>query len=118
MQKDEDEYFVNYILLRCMLHVLKLSDVFLKAWWLFMYFFSSRVQPLGSGFSIFQNIFIVDVRPIEAVTYMQRNDLKMCLRSTNSATDASKVANVRLPSSSSFIIRMDEYNQWLSMNSS
>ena len=87
------------------LHVVKLSDVFLKAWylcsldthgeemvsfmyflnsvlwvkcrwwyyflhaysfcvlslyfsahvrWLFMYFFSSRVQPLGSGFSIFQ----------------------------------------------------------------
>ncbi|KAL6318768.1 hypothetical protein AAG906_001241 [Vitis piasezkii] len=128
MQKDEDEDFVNYILLRCMvdllfkLPVLKLSDVFLKAWWLFMYFFSSRVQFLGSGSSIFQNIFIVDVRPIRGVTYMQRNNLKMCLRSTNCATDTFEVTNAYggggSSSSNSFIIRMDEYNQWISMNSS
>ena len=90
---------------------------------------------------------------------MQRNNLKMCLRSTDSATDTSEVAKVCInmkqswfflfiyflfnvgylglivskfslyinvkayggggsPSSSSFIIRMDEYNQWLSVNSS
>lgn len=81
---------------------------------------------------------------------MQRNNLKMCLRSIDSATDTSEVAKVCIltsgiissyflywqfwekisskfpfflsmqayggggsPSSSSFIIRMDEYNQWL-----
>uniref|UniRef100_A0A5B7C0F6 Uncharacterized protein n=1 Tax=Davidia involucrata TaxID=16924 RepID=A0A5B7C0F6_DAVIN len=61
------------------------------------------------------------LRPIGAVIYMQRNNLKMCLRSTDSATDTSEVAKAYggggSPSSSSFIIRMDEYNQWLSMRS-
>ncbi|XP_059647948.1 uncharacterized protein LOC132294195 [Cornus florida] len=59
------------------------------------------------------------LRPIGAVIYMQRNNLKMCLRSTDGATDTSEVAKAYggggSPSSSSFIIRMDEYNQWLSM---
>ncbi|RVW72343.1 hypothetical protein CK203_055440 [Vitis vinifera] len=135
MQKDEDEDFVNYIVLRCMvdqplqsleLPVLKLSDVLLKACpcQVALYvFFCSRVQPLGSDSSIFQKrIFIADVRPVGAVTYMQQNNLKMCLRSTDSATDTSEVAKAYggggSPSSSSFIIRMDEYNQWLSVNSS
>ncbi|KAK7824793.1 uncharacterized protein LOC112016141 [Quercus suber] len=62
------------------------------------------------------------LRPIGAVVYMQRNNLKMCLRSIDSATDTSEVAKAYggggSPSSSSFIIRMDEYNQWLSVNSS
>lgn len=85
---------------------------------------------------------------------MQRNNLKMCLRSTDSDTDTLEVAKVRIlifiefilfiltilseifmqvafqflnikayggggsPSSSSFIIRMDEYNQWLSDSAS
>ncbi|CAL5434247.1 unnamed protein product [Camellia sinensis] len=57
------------------------------------------------------------LRPIGAVVYMQRNNLKMCLRSTDTATDTSEVAKAYggggSPSSSSFIIRMDEYNQWL-----
>ncbi|CAL5438550.1 unnamed protein product [Camellia sinensis] len=77
--------------------------------------------------------------PIGVVGYMQRNNLKMCLRSTDTATDTSEVAKVLdvlgsvliefallvlnikayggggSPSSSSFIIRMDEYNQWLSL---
>ncbi|XP_062176275.1 uncharacterized protein LOC133881376 isoform X3 [Alnus glutinosa] len=61
------------------------------------------------------------LRPIGAVVYMQRYNLKMCLRSTDSATDTSEVAKAYggggSPSSSSFIIRMDEYNQWLSVNS-
>ncbi|KAH9694794.1 Heat shock protein [Citrus sinensis] len=62
------------------------------------------------------------LRPIGAVIYMQRNNLKMCLRSTDSATDTSEIAKAYggggSASSSSFIIRMDEYNQWLSVNAS
>ncbi|RDY06681.1 hypothetical protein CR513_09296, partial [Mucuna pruriens] len=61
------------------------------------------------------------LRPIGAVIFMQRDNLKMCLRSTDSTTDTSEVAKAYggggSPSSSSFIIRMDEYNQWISGNS-
>lgn len=57
------------------------------------------------------------LRPIGAVIYMQRKNLKMCLRSMDPTTDTSEVAKAYggggSPSSSSFIIRMDEYNQWL-----
>ncbi|KAF8013884.1 hypothetical protein BT93_I1677 [Corymbia citriodora subsp. variegata] len=60
------------------------------------------------------------LRPIGAVVYMQRNNLKMSLRSTDDATDTSEVAKAYggggTPASSSFIIRMDEYNHWLSVN--
>lgn len=60
------------------------------------------------------------LRPIGAVIYMQRNNLKMCLRSMDAGTDTSEVAKAYggggSPSSSSFIIRMDEYNQWLSVH--
>ncbi|GMY38924.1 LOC105169304 isoform [Fagus crenata] len=60
------------------------------------------------------------LRPIGAVVYMQRNNLKMCLRSIDGATDTSEVAKAYggggSPGSSSFIIRMDEYNQWLTAN--
>ncbi|KAL9244777.1 hypothetical protein vseg_018505 [Gypsophila vaccaria] len=62
------------------------------------------------------------LRPIGAVVFMQRNNLKMCLRSTDGATDTSIIAKAYggggKPSSSSFIIRMDEYNQWLPLKSS
>ncbi|KAL7199742.1 hypothetical protein ACSBR2_021948 [Camellia fascicularis] len=34
------------------------------------------------------------LRPIGAIGYMQRNNLKMCLRSTDTATDTSEVAKV------------------------
>ncbi|XP_058758145.1 uncharacterized protein LOC131631369 [Vicia villosa] len=58
------------------------------------------------------------LRPIGAVIFLQRNNLKMCLRSSDSATDTSEVAKAYggggSASSSSFIIRMDEYNQWIS----
>ncbi|KAL8265229.1 hypothetical protein R6Q59_023359 [Mikania micrantha] len=58
------------------------------------------------------------LRPIGAVVYMQGKNLKMCLRSTDSGTDTSIIAKAYggggSPSSSSFIIRMDEYNQWIS----
>ncbi|KAL7199647.1 hypothetical protein ACSBR2_021857 [Camellia fascicularis] len=60
------------------------------------------------------------LRPVGAVVYMQRNNLKMCLRSTDTATDTSEVAKAYggggSPSSSSFIIMMDEYNHWLSVH--
>ncbi|KAK6135465.1 hypothetical protein DH2020_030790 [Rehmannia glutinosa] len=60
--------------------------------------------------------------PIGAVIYMQRNNLKMCLRTIDSSIDTSEIAKAYggggSASSSSFIIRMDEYNQWLSMQSS
>ncbi|KAK9677390.1 hypothetical protein RND81_11G140200 [Saponaria officinalis] len=62
------------------------------------------------------------LRPIGAVVFMQRNKLKMCLRSTDGATDTSVIAKAYggggSPSSSSFIIRMDEYNQWFPLKSS
>ncbi|CAN0921034.1 hypothetical protein LINGRAHAP2_LOCUS32389 [Linum grandiflorum] len=58
------------------------------------------------------------LRPIGAVIYVHRNNLKMCLRSIDASTDTSEVAKAYggggSPSSSSFMIRMDEYNQWLS----
>ncbi|XP_031383461.1 uncharacterized protein LOC116197449 isoform X2 [Punica granatum] len=60
------------------------------------------------------------LRPIGAVIYMQRNNLKMCLRSIDDTTDTSEVAKAYggggTPRSSSFIIKMDEYNCWLSGN--
>ncbi|XP_058069492.1 uncharacterized protein LOC131218745 isoform X2 [Magnolia sinica] len=60
------------------------------------------------------------LRPIGAVVYMQRGNLKMCLRSTDSATDTSEIAKMYggggCHGSSSFIIRMDEYNEWISVN--
>ncbi|KAJ8572459.1 hypothetical protein K7X08_008970 [Anisodus acutangulus] len=64
----------------------------------------------------------VGLRPIGAVVYLQRKNLKMCLRTVDAATDTSEVAKAYggggSPRSSSFIIRMDEYNQWLSVHSS
>ncbi|KAL1196273.1 hypothetical protein V5N11_005420 [Cardamine amara subsp. amara] len=60
------------------------------------------------------------LRPVGAVTFMQRNNLKMCLRSTDDIIDTSEVAKAYggggTACSSSFIIRMDEYNQWISEN--
>lgn len=60
------------------------------------------------------------LRPIGAVVYMQRTNLKMCLRSNDSITDTSEVAKAYggggSPTSSSFIIRMDEFNKWITGN--
>lgn len=62
------------------------------------------------------------LRPVGAVVFMQRKNLKVCLRSMDENTDTSEIAKAYggggSPSSSSFVIRMDEYNQWLSVNSS
>lgn len=61
------------------------------------------------------------LRPIGAVIFMQRGNLKMCLRTTDRTTDTSEIAKAfgggGKPSSSSFIIRMDEYNEWTAVNS-
>ncbi|CAA7399542.1 unnamed protein product [Spirodela intermedia] len=56
------------------------------------------------------------LRPIGAVAFMQRGNLKICLRSTDGATDTAEVAKAYggggRSGSSSFIIRMDEYGLW------
>ncbi|KAL3538731.1 hypothetical protein ACH5RR_002097 [Cinchona calisaya] len=70
------------------------------------------------GKELSQRSAAAGLRPVGAVIYMQRNNLKMCLRSMDVGTDTSKVAKAYggggSPSSSSFIIRMDEYNKWIS----
>ncbi|XAR73037.1 hypothetical protein NMG60_11019888 [Bertholletia excelsa] len=79
---------------------------------------SNLVDEIGKELSV--RSAAAGLRPIGAVIYMQRKNLKMCLRSTDTTTDASEVAKAYggggSPSSSSFMIRMDEYNQWLSVN--
>ncbi|KAJ9705509.1 hypothetical protein PVL29_003514 [Vitis rotundifolia] len=98
-------------------NLLKLNKVFKV--WLGRGFYGECLGVRADGNS---NLTDEIGKQLRAVTYMQRNNLKMCLRSTDSATDASEVAKAygggSSPSSSSFIIRMDEYNQWLSVNSS
>ncbi|KAL7002966.1 hypothetical protein U1Q18_004126 [Sarracenia purpurea var. burkii] len=81
---------------------------------------SNLTDEIGKELSVKSSA--AGLRPIGAVIYMQQNNLKMCLRSTDSATDTSEVAKAYggggSPSSSSFIIRMDEYNQWRSVHQS
>ncbi|KAG2704914.1 hypothetical protein I3760_05G028400 [Carya illinoinensis] len=76
---------------------------------------SNLIDEIGKQLSV--KSAAAGLRPIGAVVYMQRKNLKMCLRSTDDAIDTSEVAKAYggggSPSSSSFIIRMDEYNQWL-----
>ncbi|KAG7977357.1 hypothetical protein I3843_05G027700 [Carya illinoinensis] len=76
---------------------------------------SNLIDEIGKQISV--KSAAAGLRPIGAVVYMQRKNLKMCLRSTDDAIDTSEVAKAYggggSPSSSSFIIRMDEYNQWL-----
>uniref|UniRef100_A0A6V7QXJ1 Uncharacterized protein n=1 Tax=Ananas comosus var. bracteatus TaxID=296719 RepID=A0A6V7QXJ1_ANACO len=61
------------------------------------------------------------LRPIGAVVFMQRGIFKMCLRSTDKATNTSEIAKAYggggNSSSSSFPLTMDEYNHWTSTNS-
>ncbi|KAJ4819402.1 N utilization substance protein B [Rhynchospora pubera] len=60
------------------------------------------------------------LRPIGAAVFMQRGNVKVCLRSFDNMTDTSEIARVYggggKPSSSSFTLRMDEYNLWTSVN--
>lgn len=59
------------------------------------------------------------LRPIGAVVFMQRTNLKMCLRSADRSVDILEIAKAYggggNHGSSSFIIRMDEYNHWTSI---
>ncbi|PVH33656.1 hypothetical protein PAHAL_8G040500 [Panicum hallii] len=61
------------------------------------------------------------LRPIGAVVFMQRGILKVCLRTTDSTTNTANIAKAYggggKPSSSSFALRMDEFNTWTSVNS-
>uniref|UniRef100_A0A0E0BFR8 Uncharacterized protein n=1 Tax=Oryza glumipatula TaxID=40148 RepID=A0A0E0BFR8_9ORYZ len=61
------------------------------------------------------------LRPIGAVVFMQRGLLKICLRTTDSSTNTAEIAKAYggggKPSSSSFALRMDEFNAWISVNS-
>ncbi|KAJ1274461.1 hypothetical protein BS78_05G063300 [Paspalum vaginatum] len=61
------------------------------------------------------------LRPIGAVVFMQRGILKVCLRTTDSATNTAEIAKAYggggKPSSSSFPLRMDEFNASTSVNS-
>ncbi|XP_037496586.1 uncharacterized protein LOC105636022 isoform X6 [Jatropha curcas] len=78
--------------------------------------YSNLADEIGRQLSV--KSAAAGLRPIGVVIYMQRNNLKMCLRSADTATDTSEIAKAYggggSLSSSSFIIRMDEYNQWLS----
>ncbi|CAH9084602.1 unnamed protein product [Cuscuta epithymum] len=79
---------------------------------------SDLCDEIGKGLS--RKSAAAGLRPIGAVIYMQRNNLKMCLRSTDMNTDTSEVSKAYggggSPCSSSFIIRMDELNHWLAVN--
>jgi len=61
------------------------------------------------------------LRPIGAVVFMQRGILKVCLRTTDNTTNTANIAKAYggggKPSSSSFALRMDEFNTWTSVNS-
>ncbi|KAL6592045.1 hypothetical protein ACP70R_049631 [Stipagrostis hirtigluma subsp. patula] len=61
------------------------------------------------------------LRPIGAVVFMQRGILKICLRTTDSTTNTAEIAKAYggggKPNSSSFALRMDEFNSWTSVNS-
>lgn len=60
------------------------------------------------------------LRPIGAVVFMQRGILKVCLRTTDSTTNTAEIAKAYggggKPSSSSFALRMDEFNAWTRVN--
>ncbi|KAK9166195.1 hypothetical protein Scep_001386 [Stephania cephalantha] len=78
--------------------------------------FSNLSDEIGKELSV--RSAAAGLRPIGAVIYLQRKDLKMCLRSLDNDNDTSEVAKAYggggSCSSSSFIIRMGEYNQWIS----
>ncbi|XP_049933151.1 uncharacterized protein LOC116251651 isoform X9 [Nymphaea colorata] len=77
---------------------------------------SNLADEIGKELSI--RSAAAGLRPIGAVVYMQRGILKMCLRSTDSKADTSEIAKAYGGGgnsfSSSFTIKMDEYNKWVS----
>ncbi|AQK73448.1 hypothetical protein ZEAMMB73_Zm00001d017561 [Zea mays] len=82
---------------------------------------SSSFTAAGTSFEK-RSIDLVDHgRPIGAVVFMQRGVLKVCLRTTDSIVNTSEIAKAYggggKRSSSSFTLRMDEFNIWTSVNS-
>ncbi|CAL4995300.1 unnamed protein product [Urochloa decumbens] len=73
------------------------------------------------GLELSQRSAAAGLRPIGAVVFMQRGILKVCLRTTDNTTNTAEIAKAYggggKPSSSSFPLRMDEFNTWASVNS-
>ncbi|KAL6658351.1 hypothetical protein ACP70R_003937 [Stipagrostis hirtigluma subsp. patula] len=73
------------------------------------------------GLELSQMSAAAGLRPIGAVVFMQRGILKICLRTTDSTTNTAEIAKAYggggKPNSSSFALRMDEFNSWTSVNS-
>ncbi|XP_066339350.1 uncharacterized protein [Miscanthus floridulus] len=73
------------------------------------------------GLELSQRSAAAGLRPIGAVVFMQRGVLKVCLRTTDSTVNTSEIAKAYggggKQSSSSFTLRMDEFNIWTSVNS-
>ncbi|KAF0895851.1 hypothetical protein E2562_016580 [Oryza meyeriana var. granulata] len=73
------------------------------------------------GLELSQRSAAAGLRPIGAVVFMQRGLLKVCLRTTDNTTNTAEIAKAYggggKPSSSSFALRMDEFNAWTSVNS-
>ncbi|CAN6380684.1 unnamed protein product [Urochloa humidicola] len=68
------------------------------------------------GLELSRRSAAVGLRPIGAVVFMQRGILKVCLRTTDDKTNTAEIAKAYggggKPSSSSFPLRMDEFNTW------
>uniref|UniRef100_A0A0E0MCU6 Uncharacterized protein n=1 Tax=Oryza punctata TaxID=4537 RepID=A0A0E0MCU6_ORYPU len=73
------------------------------------------------GLELSQMSAAAGLRPIGAVVFMQRGLLKVCLRTTDNTTNTAEIAKAYggggKPTSSSFALRMDEFNAWTSVNS-
>uniref|UniRef100_A0ACD5WAY8 Uncharacterized protein n=1 Tax=Avena sativa TaxID=4498 RepID=A0ACD5WAY8_AVESA len=72
------------------------------------------------GLELSQMSSAAGLRPIGAVVFMQRGMLKICLRTRDSTTNTAEIAKAYggggKPSSSSFALRMDEFNAWTREN--
>ncbi|CAM0874595.1 unnamed protein product [Alopecurus aequalis] len=72
------------------------------------------------GLELSQMSSAAGLRPIGAVVFLQRGLLKICLRTTDTITNTAEVAKAYggggKPSSSSFALRMDEFNAWTREN--
>ncbi|XP_047087934.1 uncharacterized protein LOC124699721 [Lolium rigidum] len=72
------------------------------------------------GLELSQMSSAAGLRPIGAVVFLQRGMLKVCLRTADNATNTSEVAKAYggggKPTSSSFALRMDEFNAWTREN--
>uniref|UniRef100_A0A0D9XPG0 DHHA1 domain-containing protein n=1 Tax=Leersia perrieri TaxID=77586 RepID=A0A0D9XPG0_9ORYZ len=73
------------------------------------------------GLELSQRSAAAGLRPIGAVVFMQRGLLKVCLRTTDNTIDTAEIAKAYggggKPNSSSFALRLEEFNAWTSVNS-